>query len=426
MFSPIFSRFDGVTMRTLLVCRSILPNFAGALVVTVGLAGCGPSNKFQPPPPPTVTVGRPVERELEDWVVFTGATRAATTVELRSRVRGYLHRIPRNGNGTPKDGAVVKEGDLLFVIDQEPFQAEVDAARATLDKAKAALELAKANRARTAKLSADNAISKQQLDVDQAEEATAEANVKSARAALTQAELNLGYTEIRAPMDGRMGRHLVDEGNLVLPDQTLLAVIESIDPMHAYFNVSERELLQIQQLWPDVPAKGEDIPVFMALGDSEDFAFQGKLDFSQLGVDPSTGTTQRRAAFDNPDRRLVPGMFVRVRIGLGKPRPQLLVEQRALGSDQRGDYVLVVDQADKVEYRPVKLGPSAGNLRVIREGLKPNERIVVNGLQRARPNSQVTPEELAAEEPVAAHADPISGRPVSVQVAGAHDSTGAE
>jgi RND family efflux transporter MFP subunit len=312
-----------------------------------------------------VTVDQPVERSVEEWAVFTGSTRAEKTVELRSRVRGYLERIAF------ADGASVKEGDLLFVIEKAPFEAEVAAAKASVERSQAALDLAEANLRRTSQLSASNAISKQQLDVDRAELATAEANRSAAKAALAQADLNLGYTEIRAPINGRIGRHLIDQGNLVLPDQTLLAVIESTDPIHAYFSVSERDLTRIEQLAPTGPNAASP-KLEMALGDEADFEHQGEIDFSQLGVDPGTGTSLRRATFANPDGNLVPGMFVRVRVRLGKPEPRLLVEQRALGSDQRGDFVLVVNEKNVVEYRPVELGATSDGMRVIEKGLGPN------------------------------------------------------
>jgi RND family efflux transporter MFP subunit len=377
--------------------------FLPAILAAAGLAagGCGERNQFQPPPPPTVTVDQPVERPVEEWAVFTGSTRAEKTVELRARVRGYLERIAF------EDGASVKEGDLLFVIEKAPFEAEVAAAKANVERSQAALELAQANLRRTTQLSTSNAISKQQLDVDRAELATAEANLNASKAALTQAELNLGYTDIHAPMDGRIGRHLLDVGNLVLPDQTLLAVIESTDPIHAYFNISERDLSRIEQLAPAGP-NATSPKLEMALGDLADFQHEGELDFSQLGVDPGTGTSLRRATFANPDGNLVPGMFVRVRVRLGKPEPRLLVEQRALGSDQRGDFVLVVNEKNVVEYRPVELGASSDGMRVIEKGLAPNEWVVVNGLQRARPGVEVTPEKAEAAAHVAATISDVS------------------
>lgn len=372
---------------------------AGMIAAALTSSGCGKRNQFQQPPPPAVTVSQPLTRPVEEWAVFTGSTRAERTVELRARVRGYLQQVAF------RDGARVQQGDLLFVIDKAPFEAELAAAQANVERAEAALELAQANLERTTKLSTSNAISKQQLDVDQAELATAEANLKAAEAAQKQAALNLGYTEIHAPINGRIGRHLIDEGNLILPDQTLLAIIESVDPIHAYFNVSESDLSRLASLSPQQvnEAAGK---LQLAIGDQADFVHRGKLDFEQLGVDPGTGTSLRRAVFDNPDGSIVPGMFVRVRVQVGEPAERLLVEERALASDQRGDYLLVVNEKNVVEYRPVRLGTSVDGKRVIERGLEPGEWVVVNGLQRARPGAPVTPERSEA----AAHVASAPGR----------------
>jgi RND family efflux transporter MFP subunit len=384
------------------------------LVACLLALGCGGRNRFQPPPPPTVTVDKPVEREVINWVEFTGTTRATERVELRARVRGYLQRL--NNGEAFKDGAQVKAGDLLFVIEKAPFEAELEAAQANLAKAVAATQLAQANLARTTELVQKKATSGQQLDVDTAELATARANERAAEASFTQAKLNLKYTEIRAPISGRIGRHLVDPGNLVLPDQTLLAVVESIDPIHAYFYVSERELLRFMGMLRkgELP-NPEQVPptLFLALENEEDFPHEGKLDFREFGVDPETGTAERRGTFENEDLTLVPGMFVRIRASLGKAR-RVLVEERALGADQRGDFLLVVGKDNMVEYRPVKLGVQVEGLRVIEQGLTADETIVVIGLQRARPGAPVDPQQRAVEpHPAAGKANKTAFRPAA-------------
>lgn len=387
-----------------------LASVACLLAAGLSAVGCGGRNEFKPPPPPKVTVDQPVEREVTDWVEFTGNTRATETVELRSRVKGYLQRLPEAEQF--KDGSQVTKGDLLFVIEKAPFEAELEAAQANLAKAVAATQLAQANLSRTSELVDKNAISRQQFDVDTAELATAKATERAAQASLTQAELNLSYTEIRAPLSGRIGRHLVDPGNLVLPDQTLLAVVESIDPIHAYFYVSERELLRFM----DMLRKGElpnpeQVPpkLFLALANEDDFPHEGTLDFREFGVDPATGTAERRGTFENDDLTLVPGMFVRIRASLGKAR-RVLVEERALGADQRGDFVLVVGKDNIVEYRPVKLGIQVEGLRVIEQGLAVDETIVVVGLQRARPDAPVDPQQRA-DQPQTAAVTPASSPP---------------
>jgi len=376
------------------------------MLIAVAAGGCGQKNTFVPPPPPKVTVALPVVQSVVDWIEFTGTTKPMATVELRSRVGGYLQRIAF------EDGADVKEGDLLFVIEQEPFQVALETAQANLAKAQAALELARANLVRSKQLVGEDALSQQQLDVDQAELATAEANVKSAQSAIRQAELNLHYTEIRAPLSGRIGRHLVDIGNLVDVGQTLMAVIETIDPIYGYFYLSEQELLrfmQMQQDWQS-PAPNEPPPtLYLGLENETDFPRQGHLDFRELGLDPGTGTALRRGIFPNPDRTLIPGLFVRIRAAIGQPQPRLLVEERAIGTDQRGEFLLVVNAKQEVEYRPVKLGFRVGNLRVVREGVQEGERIIVNGLQRARPGSQVNAELASAAPPPAG--SPPEGTP---------------
>lgn len=359
------------------------------LALVAILAGCGKDNVLQTPPPPTVTVAPPYEQDVVETIEFTGNTRAVATVDLRARVSGYLHKIAF------QDGAIVKEGDLLFVIEQAPFKAELEAARARLQKAEAASQLAEANLARTTRLAKENASTQQQVDIQIAEKATAIADVAAAKVAVEQAELDVGYTEIRAPITGQIGRHMVDVGNLVQTGTDLLATIQTIDPMHVFFYVSEPQVLRFMNLIKSqaIPDPTQTPPVMkLGLGNDDSFPYEGHLDFRELGVDPATGTILRRASFPNPDRTLIPGLFVRLRAEIGSPKPQLLVEERALGADQRGDFVLVVNEKDVVEYRPVKLGIAVGNKRVIEQGISAGDRIIVNGLQRARPGAPVTPE----------------------------------
>ncbi|HEX6986400.1 MAG TPA: efflux RND transporter periplasmic adaptor subunit, partial [Planctomycetaceae bacterium] len=261
-----------------------------------------------------------------------------------------------------------------------------------------------------------NAATKDQLDVAEAERASAAAEVAASKAVVRQAELDLSFTEIRAPFAGRIGRHQVDVGNLVQSGTTVLATLESVDPIHAYFNISESDLLRFLEMQREGALRISDADpptIELAIGESDDFAFRGKLDYREFGVDPSTGTTVRRAVFDNPDQRLVPGLFVRARAAVGDPRPRLLVEERAVSSDQRGDYLLVVNEKNVVEYRPVTLGRADAGLRVVEEGLTPDDRVVVNGLQRARPGAPVQPEEVPmaaqlAGEPKAFRLSPVA------------------
>ncbi|MFO0946739.1 MAG: efflux RND transporter periplasmic adaptor subunit [Planctomycetota bacterium] len=289
--------------------------FGSTWLLIVGSAGCRPGNQYVPPPPPAVTVAKPLTRNVTEYAEFTGTIRAAASVELKTRVNGYLQEIRFH------DGELVKEGDLLFVIDRTPYEAQLQSAKANLEKARAMLQLEEAQLLRTEQLVKRSAASKEEHDIAFAERAGAVASVSSAEAELRQAQLNLGYTEIRAPISGRIGRHLVDIGNLVKAEETLLARIESVDPIHAYFNVSENALLRSMEKAKDESATPDTQVFELGLGDAADFRFQGKLDYREFGVDPSTGTILRRAVFNNADQSLVPGLFVRVRAAVG-PRPR--------------------------------------------------------------------------------------------------------
>jgi RND family efflux transporter MFP subunit len=359
------------------------------LLLVVALSGCGQKNQFVAPPPPEVTVAPPVEREVADSIEFTGTTRATARVDLRARVNGYLQRIEFN------DGEMVQEGALLFVIEPAPFEANLEAANARVEKAQASLQLAEANVARLTELIRSKVSTQQELDVQEAQRASSAADVAVAEADVTQAKLQLGYTEVRAPISGRIGRHLVDQGNLVMAEQTLLATIESIDPIHAYFSVSEPDLLRFMEMMRQnkLPDPEKTPPALhLGLNNETGFPHQGMLDYRELGVDPGTGTVARRGLFPNPDGVLIPGLFVRIRASIGEPVPKLTVEERAVSSDQRGDFVLVVGEDNTVEYRPVRLGVAMEGWRVVEDGLEPRDRVVVNGLQRARPGAKVNPQ----------------------------------
>jgi RND family efflux transporter MFP subunit len=369
----------------------ILAVALSALAVGCLAVGCAPKNAFVPPPPPQVTVAKPVQRDVADSMTFTGWTQATATVDLRSRVNGYLERVEF------KDGAMVQEGDLLFVIEQEPFNTAMAAAQAELQKAKAALQLGESEFARTKQLVARQASTQAELDVSAAQLETAKANVAAAEATVRKAKLDLQYTEIRAPLSGQIGMHLVDPGNLVQAEQTLLAKIEAIDPIYAYFSVGESDLLKIMELSRQRGKGVEEVQehppkLYLGLADEEDFPRQGHFDFSERRIDRQTGTALRRGVFDNKDRQLIPGLFVRIRAPLGEPQPRLLVEERAVSADQRGDYLLVVNDKNEVEYRPVKLGLTTEGMRVVENGVTADDLIVVNGLQRARPGIKVDPQ----------------------------------
>jgi RND family efflux transporter MFP subunit len=386
--------------------RRISNNVTRAMLGVAALAGCGTKNEFVPPPPPQVTVARPVTREVADALEFTGWTEATDAVDLRCRVNGYLEQV------LFEDGAMVDKGQMLFVIEQAPFEAALAASRAELAKAEASLQLEQSEYDRTVPLVRRGATTEADLDVAAAELATAKANVAAAEAALKQAELNLSYTEVRSPIKGRIGRRLVDPGNLVQAEQTLLGRVESYDPIYAYFSVSESDLLRYVSLTVDgggsLQSMEQDPPkLYLGLANEEGFPREGRFDFSERSIDRETGTAMQRGVFENDNWTLVPGLFVRIKAPVGSPRSRLLVEERAVSADQRGDYLLVVGDKNIVEYRPVKLGIVTNGLRVIEDGVEADDLIVVNGLQRARPGAPVAPT-LEGEQPVAATAEVAS------------------
>ncbi|MBX9652447.1 efflux RND transporter periplasmic adaptor subunit [bacterium] len=360
-----------------------------ALSVVIGLAGCKPRNAMVTPPPPTVSVAKPTQEPIVEYVEFSGNTRATDTVQLRSRVNGYLKEIHF------EEGALVKKGELLFVIEPDQYEVELQSANAALQKAKASLSLAESELTRSKQLAKTNSVAQSELDVKVSQKDSAAADVSTAEANVRQAELNLSYTKIRAPLDGRIGRHLVDVGNLVQAEMTQLATIEAFAPIHVYFTISEADYLRFAELvrskqLPDMEKQG--FPIRVGLPNEEGFPHEGIVDYGDFGVDPETGTLLRRATFDNKDGALVPGLFVRIRAPIGVEKPEILVEERAIGSDQRGDFLLVVNDKNIVEYRPVKLGSIDKGRRVIKEGISLDDWVIVNGIQRARPGKTVNPQ----------------------------------
>jgi RND family efflux transporter MFP subunit len=367
------------------------------------LCGCDKPTQFVPPPPPEVTVQQPQTRRIVDHVNFTGNTQATANVELRARVSGYLHRIAF------EDGALVQQGDLLFVIEQAPFQATLQSRKADLERAQAALQLAQVDFKRNQLLRQKEVVSQQDVDERRADLAAAQANVAVAKAAITNAQLDLDYTEIRAPITGHIGRHLVDVGNLVQSQQTLLATIESIDPIYAYFNVSESDLLRFRKMIRDneLPDPQKQPPrIRLELSNEKDYPHEGHVDFRDLGLNPDTGTILVRARFPNPNRVLLPGLFVRLQAPVGAPKPRLMVNERAIAADQRGQYVLVVNDENQVAYRPVELGLASDGMREVISGIDPEAWVIINGIQRAQPGATVKPtrvEPPSASVPNPAH-----------------------
>jgi len=366
------------------------------LIAPALAVGCRQPNQLVVPPPPKVTVAQPVERPVNDTIEFVGTTQATQSVELRSQVKGYLEQI------LFEDGSNVKAGDLLFVIDQAPYKLALDAAKAALQKALANQALAESQYRRMAPLVKNGVVTQEELDVQAAQVATSKADVASAQTAVGTADLNLSYTQIRSPINGRIGLHMVDIGNLVQPQETLLAIIQNIDPIYAQFDLSENDLLRFMEMLRknQLPDPEKNPPTLhLGLPNEQGFPHEGKLDYRDLKVDPSTGTARRRGIFSNPGWQLIPGMFVRISASIGGPMPRLLVEERAIGTDQRGDYLLVVNDKNVVDYHSVRLGIHVDAMRVIEDGVTKNDWIVVNGLQRARPGATVTPERTKMTAP---------------------------
>ena len=356
------------------------------------LTGCK-KRAQQPPPPPTVSVVQPVARDIVEWDEYIGRLESPQTVEVRARVSGYLDKIHF------KEGKEVKKGDPLFTIDRRPYQAEYDHAEAEHERALTQVELARNDYDRAKRLIATKAISEEDYDTKSKTYTSAQAAVKSAKAAADLAKLNLEFTEIRAPIDGRISRAIITEGNLISSGisgsgATLLTTIVSLDPLYCYADPDERAILKYLQLRREgkrVSARDEQIPVELGLADEVGFPHKGYIDFVDNRVDPNTGTMRGRGVFPNTDHSLSPGFFARVRFpGSGKYRA-LLIPDRALGSDQAQKFVYVVKADRKVEFRPVKIGPMVDGLRVVKEGLKPGEQVIIEGLLRVRPGIVADP-----------------------------------
>jgi multidrug efflux system membrane fusion protein len=369
-------------------------------VAAVGLmaAGCNKSNQSMAPPAPAVTATQPVQREVIEWDEFPGRLDAVDAVEVRARVSGYLQSIHF------KEGAEVKKGDLLFVIDPRQYQAELDRAEADLRQAETRFELASNDLARAERLLKSKAISEEEADSRNKAKREAEAAIQSAQASVENAKLNVEYTHITAPIDGRISRKMITEGNLVNGNQgqsTLLTTIVSLDPIYCYFDAPEPSVLKYQQLAKE--GKGGNlrdgrVPCEVELANETGFPHKGVLDFVDNRVDPGTGTLRVRGILPNPgpDRVLQPGYFARVRVPGSAKYLALMIPDQAVGTDQGQKFIYVVNDQDAVEYRTVKLGPLIEGLRVVREGLKPKDWVVINGLMAIRPGAKVKPERASS------------------------------
>ncbi|HEY4166604.1 MAG TPA: efflux RND transporter periplasmic adaptor subunit [Reyranella sp.] len=378
---------------------------AGLLTLSlfaVVLAGCKPENKFVAPPPSEVSVAKPLQQNVRPFVELTGNTAAIATVDLVARVEGFLDSIDY------KDGTFVKKGDPLFQIEPITYDAKVKQADADLVSAKAMLLQAQAEFVRQETLLKQNVSAQNTYDQAKAKRDSAQASVENNQANLVIAQTNLGYTKVIAPFEGIVTNHLVSVGELVgSSTPTKLASIIKLDPIYVNFNMSEQQLLDIRTKLRAAGVNPEDmrrVPIEIGLMTEEGYPHKGHLDYASPSVDTTTGTILVRAIFDNPDRALLPGFFVRVRVPTDViDKAALLVPDRVLAEDQAGKYILVVGKDDVVEQRRVTTGMLLpGGLRVIASGLKPDDRVVVSTNGRAIPGRKVTPKETLLQAPAAA------------------------
>jgi multidrug efflux system membrane fusion protein len=356
------------------------------------LAGCKKENVYMPPPPPEVGVARPLQQAVTPYLELTGNTVAFNQVDLVARVEGFLQEIDY------KDGAVAKVGDTLFVVEPAPYQSKLQQAQASLAAAQAELVQSEAEFTRQQTLLRQNVSAQNTYDIALAKRDSDRANVSNQQAAVTIAAINYGYTRVNAPLDGVVSNHLVSVGELVgVSGPTKLASIVQLDPIYVTFNVSEQDVLHIKSAMRERGLTTVDLPKIPAevgLMTETGYPHVGAMNYTSPTLDPATGTLFARALLQNPDRALLPGMFVRVRIPLALGKTQsLLVPDQVLGTNQAGRYVLVLGKDNMIEQRSVTVGAQVGMLRVVETGLKPEDQVVVSGLQRAISGDKVTPKE---------------------------------
>lgn len=391
--------------------RSGMVGAAGVTACAVLLlGGCGKSGGGQSaPPPPQVTVAEVLQKNVKEWDEFTGRLQAVETVEIRPRVSGYIDKVAFT------EGSQVKRGDLLFVIDPRPYKAEYDRAASDVKRYKTALELARIELVRVQRLKDSGAVSEEELDERKSSVAQGDANVAGAEAALETASLNLSFTRVTSPIDGRVSRAEVTRGNLVtggINGGTLLSSVVSMDPIYLYFDGDEQTYLKYTQMARSgerPSSRNAPNPVQVGLANEEGFPHAGTMDFVDNQLNPQTGTIRARAVLPNKDGFFTPGLFARVQLLGSGEHPAILIEDRAVNTDQSQKYVLLLGANNQIEYRGVKLGRVIDGLRVVNAGLKRGDVIVVNGAQRVHPGVTVTPQKVimganGAEDGGAAHA----------------------
>lgn len=392
--------------------RSLLPLLL-ALPAAVLLGACDRKSSAPPPPPaPPVTVAKPIVKKVVEWDEFVGRLESPQIVEIRPRVSGYLEKVHF------QEGAEVKQNDLLFTIDPRPYQAQVDRAAAERDRARARVELARGEAGRVKQLLAARAISTEESEARLQALNEAEASLSAAQAALAAAELDLKFTEIRAPIAGKVSYARVTAGNLVSSggngastNATLLTTIVALDPLYCYFEVDEQSALKYRQTRGEVGSSvGAPLPAEMGLANEKGFPRKGRVDFVDNALRPETGTIRVRAVFENKDKMMAPGFFARVRIPGTNEYDALLIRDEAIGSDQGRAFVFVAGADNKAEYRPIEVGPMESGLRIVRGGLKPDEKIVINGVMNIRNGAVMRPEDGVMNPPPAPERQTASAR----------------
>jgi RND family efflux transporter MFP subunit len=363
--------------------------------------------------PPVVKVVQPIQREVTDYAEFTGRVEAVESIQLRARVHGHLIKA------LFKAGADVKKDDVLFEIDPRPYKAQLAKDLARQQQAEAEVKRAEAEYARFAQIVKDAAASTFEYDTSLANRDKAVADVAAAKAAIAASQLDLEFCTIRSPIDGRASSYGVSVGNLVIADQTLLTSIVSTDPIYTSFAVDDLTFLRVKEAAQQGKThlrEHAEAPVFLGLANEQGFPHQGTINFADNQLKPSTGTIRVRAVFPNADRLLTPGLFARVRVPLSAPHSALLVPDRAITTDQGQKILLLVNEKDEVVSRPVKPAALHDGLRAIESGLKPGERVIIEGLLSARPGAVVSPTQLTAEE-LAARAAANAATSPSVSIA---------
>lgn len=359
-----------------------------------GLSGCGDSNAAGPaaPPPPSVHVATVEQRTIADWDTFTGRFEAVETVKLRPRVSGYIDQV------SFPEGKNVKKGDVLFVIDPRPYRVQLERAQADFARAKALAELSEKELRRSESLLAARAVSQEEYDQRASQRNQLAADLQAARAAVEAAQLDLEFTRVVAPIDGRVSRAEVTSGNYVTAGTTVLTSVVSLDPIYVYFEGDEHTYLKYNaqaQRGERPSSRDAANPVFVGLANEQDFPHAGRMNFVDNALNPDTGTIRARAVLDNRDGVFTPGMLARVKLLGSGEYTATLIPDEAVGTDQDRKYVIVVNEQNVAEYRPVQLGDVADGMRIVRSGVQSGERVVVGGLQRVRPGIPVTPQPVA-------------------------------